>query len=111
VLAIVGLIATLLLWAAWAVFITIKMTPFDWSDGGWLIALGILVLIAWVPVVTAICLRRLIGSGDMGPVGVVGLVLLLYGAPATFIGCPLVFPGIVLVGASIWHRTTVARSG
>ena len=62
--------------------------------------LGILVLIGWVPVITAICLRRLIGRGDMGPVGVVGLVLVLYGLPATFIGCPSLFPGIVLVGAA-----------
>lgn len=111
VLAIVGLSATLVLWTAWVVFIVITEAPLDFRDPAvWLLGLAFAALIGWAPLFAAGLLIRLVRRGDMNDVGTYGAFLVLFGVPATFIACPLIYPGVVLVAASMWHRLRLRRA-
>jgi hypothetical protein len=101
VLAGVGLSLTLLLWAAWVVFLIIKMSEGRFAWPLWVV---VAVLVSWVPLFAVALLLRVARHGDVNGVGTYGAVLTLFGVPATFIGCPLALPGLVVVLAGVWKQ-------
>lgn len=110
-LAILGLCSTLLLWTVWVAVLSMKASPAEWGEPSmWLLGLFVVPLFAWPVFYGAGLLIRLVRRGDMSDVGTYGGFLVLFGLPATFIGCPLMFPGLVLIAASIWQRQNVRRA-
>src|SRR3712207_1412312 len=80
-LAVIALWLTLLLWAAWVVFLIIKMS----AGVAWPFWALVAVLVSWIPLYAVGLLRRVSRRGVDG-VGAYGALMTVFAVPATFIG-------------------------